>query len=241
MPAPRRSAVAAALAISAAVGVSACSGSDDKPAPKAKDAWSKAQDTAGTYKSMEIKGEGKDDGKPTTMTMKGAVSGDPIQIDGEADGAQVHLVSVGKKNYIKADAAFWSKSSGMPKDMASKFADKWVVEPKKDSANSTNKGFADAVKEIRDDSSTANKKLLSDKAVVTADKVGDQDAWKITSEDKKVTVWLAQNDSYDILKSVGLSNESADDMHTTTYISHDKDYGIKTPGGAKSAEELAKG
>ena len=179
----RTSALALVLAAGTAAGVTGCS---SKEAPKAKDAWNKAQDTAGAYKSLELKGEGTSDGKPATMTAKGDVKGGKLEMSGKIGDGTMDLITVDSKNYMKANKAFFTQtSSGSPAaSNTDKIADKWLEMP---ADGSSNTGFKELIDNIKNDSSEPNKKLLSDKATVSEDKVDGKDAWKIQSEDKKVT------------------------------------------------------
>lgn len=237
----RTSAIVLVLAAGTAAGVTGCS---SKEAPKAKAAWNKAQDTAGAYKSLELKGEGTSDGKPATMTAKGDVNGGKLEMSGKIGDGTMDLITVDSKNYMKANKAFFTQtSSGSPAaSNTDKIADKWLEMP---ADGSSNTGFKKLIDNIKNDSSEPNKKLLSDKATVSEDKVDGKDAWKIQSEDKKVTAWVSQEDRRDILKTEGFdsasvastsgsSAKSDESMKTVTFLSHDKDYGIKAPSGATS-------
>lgn len=239
----RSTAAAVAIAATATMGLAACG----QEAPKAKDAWNKAQDTAGAYKSMEVKASGKSKGKPANFAIKGDVDGDPQSLSGEMEGGKMDAVMVGDKAYIKADSAYWKTamgSSATTSAMTSLMADKWIESPQSGSSSS-NDTLKDLVKELKDDNNASNKKLLSDKATVTDEKVDGRDAWKIESEDKKVKAWVSKEDSRDVLKVEGweakTSSSSNDEMTTVNFLSHDKDYGIKAPSGAKKMTDLIKG
>lgn len=240
----RTTTAAVAIAATATMGLAACG----EEAPKAKDAWNASQETAGKYKSMEVKASGKSKGKPANVDIKGDVDGDPQTFGGEMEGGKMEAVIVGSKAYIKGDSAYWKSLSGgssTTSAMTSMMADKWVESPNNDSG-SANDTLKDLVKELKDDSNESNKKLLSDKATVTEDKVDGKDAWKIESEDKKVKAWVSKEDSRDVLKVEGWqgknsTSSSNDEMTTVTFLSHDKDYGIKAPSGAKKMTDLMKG
>ena len=241
----RSTAAAVAIAATATMGLAACGGEE---APKAKDAWNASQETVGKYKSMEIKGSGKSSGKPANVNVKGDVDGDPQTFGGELEGGKMEAVLVGNKAYIKGDSTYWKSLSGgssATSAMASMMADKWVESPNNDSG-SADDTLKSLVKELKDDNNESNKKLLSDKATVTEDKVDGKDAWKIESEDKKVKAWVSKEDTRDVLKVEGWeaknsSSSSNDQMTTVTFVSHDKDYGIKAPSGAKKMTDLMKG
>ena len=236
----RTSAIALALAAGTAVGATACS---SKEAPKAKDAWNKAQDTAGTYKSLELKGEGTSGGKPALMTAKGDVNGGKLELSGKIGDGTMDLITVDSKNYMKANKAFFTQSSSSSSSASNtdKMADKWLEMPADAQSNT---GFKELIDSLKNDSSEPNKKLLSDKATVSEDKVDGKDAWKIQSEDKAVNAWVSQDESRDILKTEGFdsavssakdsSAKSDETMKTVTFLSHDRDYGIKAPSGATS-------
>lgn len=240
----RSTAAAVAIAATATMGLAACGGEE---APKAKDAWNASQESAGKYKSMEVKASGKSNGKPASFTIKGDVDGDPQTLSGEMEGGKMEAVIVGSKSYIKADSAYWKSAmgnSGASSAMTSMMADKWVESPESNSEDASDT-LKDLVKELKDDNNASNKKLLSDKATVTEEKVDGKDAWKIESEDKKVKAWVSKEDSRDVLKVEGweakTSSSSNDEMTTVNFLSHDKDYGIKAPSGAKKMTDLIKG
>ena len=161
--------------------------------------------------------------------------------------ADTGAVIEGSKSYIKADSAYWKSAmgnSGASSAMTSMMADKWVESPESNSEDASDT-LKDLVKELKDDNNESNKKLLSDKATVTEEKVDGKDAWKIESEDKKVKAWVSKEDSRDVLKVEGweakTSSSSNDEMTTVNFLSHDKDYGIKAPSGAKKMTDLIKG
>lgn len=255
----RTTAAAIALAATATMGMTACGGSDSpkakesskasetskaQPAPKAKDAFNKAQDAVAKYKSMEISASGKSAGKPANLSAKGELDGDPQSFDATMEGGKIQAVVTGGKNYVKGDSAYWKQvmgSEGSPQ-MASKMADKWLESPEK--TTSKDNILKELVDELKDDNSASNKKLLSDKATVTEESVNGKNAWKITSEDKKTMAWVSQEASGDLLKIEGWEGKSSstkDALTGMTFPSHDKDYGIKAPAGAKSVTDLMKG
>lgn len=194
---------------------------------------------------MDIKASGKSNGKPADISVKGDVDGEPQTIGGTMDGGKMEGVLVGGKTYIKADEAYWKSldSSGSSASMAAKAADKWLEIPQSSSTKSSDT-LKDLVDEIKDDSADSNKKLLSDKATVTSDSVDGKDAWKIESEDKKARAWVSQEDSGDLLKLEGWQGKSSsgsEALSTINFLSHDQNYGIKAPSGAKGMTDILKG
>ena len=59
--------IAAAGAAVMILGLAACGGEE---APKAKDAWNASQESAGKYKSMDVKASGKSNGKPASTAAR---------------------------------------------------------------------------------------------------------------------------------------------------------------------------
>lgn len=235
----RTTATAVAFTAALAAGLTACGG-DDKKAPSAKDAWSKAQDTAGTYKSLEVKATGKTDGKDSNMTVKGAVDDSKTQLDGTMGGPKVSIITLDKKSWIKADEAYWKQTMGSTNAaMASKAANIWLEVPESTSSSDSDT-LSSLVKELRDDSKDTNKRLLSDKSTVSEDTVDGTQAWKITTEDEKTHAWVSQDDAHDVLKLDGAAEKGKenDAMNAMTFVSHDKDYGIKAPSSAKSVMDV---
>lgn len=239
----RTTAIALVLAATTAAGVTGCSGSDKK-APTAKDAWNTAQDTLGTYKSLKMTAKGTDDGKPLEMSVEGTVDGKTQHITGKQGSGSFEMITVGGKTYMKANSAYYDQSSGTSstdtdKAMGKAMADKWVEIP-----SSTTSELAltqSFIKDMRDDSDDDSKKLLSDKATVTDDSVDGKDAWKITSEDKKLSVWVSQDDKRDLLKASGMEGSKKDSMSEVTFGDANKSFDIKAPSGAKSITDLMGG
>ena len=230
-----------ALALASALGLSGC-GLLGKEAPKAADAWNKSQDAMGKYKSMNIHAEGVDNSKPIALDLDGTVDGKQAKAKVKQGAEVAEYILTNDKTYMKANDKMLASQFGTS-SVTSKMADKWVEVPKSASSANTNDVLKDLVKGYQDDSSDFSKKMSSAKATVTEDKVNGQDAWKIVSEDKKATVWLAQNETYDLLKAegekVGGSNTSK--MNKLELRDHDKPVNAQAPAGAKDLAELAFG
>lgn len=243
----RTTAATLALAVGATAGLAACSSDEKKKeAPKAKDAWNASQDTLGKYKTLEMHLTQKSGSKSVDVTEKGNVTGPPFSLTLNSDGMKAESIGIGKRTYVKGNSAYWTNAMQQQSGATSptKVADKWVYA---DSETAPTGDFPSLIKGLRDDSDDTSKKLLSDKATVTEDKAEGKDAWKITSEDKKTTAWVSQDDARDLIKLVSArtstasasptatgSSSAAGEAMTATYVisSHDKDYGVKAPSGA---------
>lgn len=238
----KKSSAALAVAATMTMGLTACG----KDAPPAKDAWNKAQDKLGTYKSMAVSADGTDDkNKKTAMTINGTVDGKSTDMTMKGDTGSAEIRVIGDKTYMKGDKGFWSSTSGGTDATAEKMVDKWVEMPSSQS-KTTDSPFKEMIKEFQDDNSDFNKKMLSDKATVESDSVNGKGAWKITSEDKKSIAWVSDDDKFDLLKIQGdnvskSTSGSSGKLSQVTINNHDQEVKVEKPADAKSLTDLMLG
>ena len=240
----RRSSALATTALALTVGLTACGQS----APAAKEAWNKAQDRVGTYKSLTISGKGKDKGKPVDLAVEGTTDDKKLSMKGTMNGGHVEILKLDNTMYMKADEAYL-KSSGsgdgsINQSTIDKMKDTWIEMPSS-TMSSQDKVLRDFVEQTRDDNRPGNKTLLSDKATVTEDKVNGKDAWKIVGEDKKTTVWVSADDKFDFLKARNYNTEtkvsSSEELTEYTVSNPNKEFSTGAPQGAKSLMDLMLG